>query len=267
MTNKDNMKHRRLQELSQSDFEIVKGEPDIRGWKVKTGNGETIGRVEELILDARGKKVRYCLLDLDKKIRTDKEKVLVPIGLAEVHEKEDEVWLPSVQLNQLQQLPAYDRDALDAKTEWAICSTLGRTKDATAATAEQRLLPPAKRQDNLEGLEPEPDFYRHDHFNDDNLYRHRLREPRAEEEQLSDYEKGLRLWEKRSQGGVIPDAASSGRGRSPVKRKISEAAPQEVQHHRDSRRRDTGGQAPARHPRRGHTIEDRIRREGLRDPD
>jgi len=32
----DTMKHRRLQELDRSDFEIVKGEPDIRGWDVKT---------------------------------------------------------------------------------------------------------------------------------------------------------------------------------------------------------------------------------------
>ena len=30
----DNMKHRRLQELDRSDFEIVEGEPDIRGWDV-----------------------------------------------------------------------------------------------------------------------------------------------------------------------------------------------------------------------------------------
>ena len=52
----DNMKHRRLQELDRSDFEIVKGEPDIRGWDVKNNSGQKIGEVEELIVDAQKKK-------------------------------------------------------------------------------------------------------------------------------------------------------------------------------------------------------------------
>ena len=53
----DNMKHRRLQELDRSDFGIVEGEPDIRGWDVKNTRGQKIGEVEELIVDARQKKV------------------------------------------------------------------------------------------------------------------------------------------------------------------------------------------------------------------
>ena len=39
----DNMKHRRLQELDRSDFQIVDGEPDIRGWDVKNINKQKIG--------------------------------------------------------------------------------------------------------------------------------------------------------------------------------------------------------------------------------
>ena len=33
-------KYYRLQELDHSNFEIVKGEPDIRGWDVRYNNGE-----------------------------------------------------------------------------------------------------------------------------------------------------------------------------------------------------------------------------------
>jgi len=85
----DNMKHRRLQELDESDFEIVDGQPDIRGWDVKTGDGTTIGEVDELILDARERKVRYMLVDLDEdKLDLDENrKVLIPIGTAQLHEK------------------------------------------------------------------------------------------------------------------------------------------------------------------------------------
>ena len=49
-------KYYRLQELDHSNFEIVKGEPDIRGWDVRYKNGEKIGSVEELILDTKAKK-------------------------------------------------------------------------------------------------------------------------------------------------------------------------------------------------------------------
>ena len=61
----DNMKHRRLQELDRSDFSIVEGEPDIRGWDVRNTQGQKIGEVEELIIDAQRKKVRYMVVDLD----------------------------------------------------------------------------------------------------------------------------------------------------------------------------------------------------------
>ena len=52
----DKIKHRRLQELDRSDFDIVKGEPDIRGWDVRNTTGKKIGEVEELIIDAQQKK-------------------------------------------------------------------------------------------------------------------------------------------------------------------------------------------------------------------
>src|SRR5690349_8565414 len=110
----DNMKHRRLQELDRSDFEIVEGEPDIRGWDVKNSTGKKIGEVEDLIVDAKMKKVRYMLVDLDdNELDLDHRKVLLPIGIAELHEKDDDVILPGVDGTQLSALPAYDRDKLD----------------------------------------------------------------------------------------------------------------------------------------------------------
>ena len=51
-----NKAYNRLQELDRSNFEITKGDPDIRGWDVRYRNGEKIGSVEELILDTKAKK-------------------------------------------------------------------------------------------------------------------------------------------------------------------------------------------------------------------
>jgi hypothetical protein len=152
----DNMKHRRLQELDESDFEIVDGQPDIRGWDVKTGD-QTIGEVDELILDARERKVRYMVVDLDDDALDleDDRKVLIPIGMAQLHEKDDDVILPGISVEQLRQLPEYDRDNLTDKTEYAISTVLGRT-----------------------GLDQDAQwnsgFYQHEHFNEGNLYQRRL---------------------------------------------------------------------------------------------
>jgi sporulation protein YlmC with PRC-barrel domain len=180
----DNMKHRRLQELDRSDFEIIDGEPDIRGWDVKNSTGQKIGEVEELIVDAKQKKVRYMVVDLDdNELKLDHRKVLLPIGMAQLHEKDDDVILPQVNEIQLRGLPTYDEDHLDAEVERNICNVLGRTKETTTATstANQEL--------------PE-DFYTHEYYNADNLYKNRMHEatPSQKDKQQSEYEKSLKLW-------------------------------------------------------------------------
>jgi sporulation protein YlmC with PRC-barrel domain len=263
----DNMKHRRLQELDRSDFEIVKGEPDIRGWDVKNSRGQKIGEVEDLVVDARQKKVRYMVVDLDdNELDLDERKVLIPIGLAELDQKDDDVILPRVQAEQLRGLPVYDKDHLDAAVERRVCSTLGRTESTARWT---------------EGMEPEPEFYKHDYFNDDNLYRHRLRENIGSMNRESDFERGLRLWERRSEGGIIASgdagARSANRKRSREEeyheREIDEKARMEMvrnrRSHYEQRRNRTRdmGREDDRSSQRDNSVERRIRDEGLQDRD
>lgn len=158
----DRMKHRRLQELGESDFEIVDGQPDIRGWDVKTADGKAIGEVDELILDAQARKVRYMIVDVDDDALDldDDRKVVIPIGLAELHEKEDDVLIPNVSLEQLRQLPAYDADNFDPAYEQSVSTVFGRTGlAADTATTEDTT------------------WYQHEHFNDQKLYQRRLLPP------------------------------------------------------------------------------------------
>jgi len=260
----DNMKHRRLQELDRSDFEIVDGQPDIRGWDVKNSRGQKLGEVEDLVVDAKQKKVRYMVVDLDdNEVDLDDRKVLIPIGLAELHKDDDDVLLPGVQTEQLRGLPAYDEDHLNAETERRICNTLGRTTGMAPKG---------------EGMEPEPEFYKHDYFNDDNLYRHRLQENTGNK--ASEYDRGLQLWERRSQGGALAadNSGTSNRDRSrtggDVERKVDERARMEmVRDRRNSyeqrRNENKGGNDSGRgnDRSRNNSIERRISEEGLRDPD
>lgn len=180
----ENNRNTRLQKLSGSDFEIVDGEPDIRGWDVKDESGNLLGEVEELIFDYESLKVRYLVVELDDdddndindgNVRRDSNladdtnitdndsenstdmddrEVLVPIGIATLHEKEDDVILTGVTMQQLRSLPEYDEDHFDADHETSVRNVFGGLG--------------ASGEGNTSG-----DFYNHDHFNEQNLYRNR----------------------------------------------------------------------------------------------
>ena len=101
----------RLQKLSGSDFEIADG--------------------QDLNMDDR--------------------KVMVPIGLAVLHERDDEVILRTVTVDQLRSLPEYDEDNFDPDTEKRIFNVF----------------------DGSRTLKTESDFYSHEYFDDGMLYRNR----------------------------------------------------------------------------------------------
>ena len=82
----------RLEELGGSNYEIVDGESNIKGWEVKNAMGKKIGEVDELLFNPQSRSVRYLVVDLDdNELELDEDrKVLIPIGLAELHGEEDE---------------------------------------------------------------------------------------------------------------------------------------------------------------------------------
>lgn len=244
----DNMKHRRLQELDRSDFSIVDGEPDIRGWDVKNTSGQKIGEVEELIVDAQQKKVRYMVVDLDdNELKLDHRKVLLPIGLAELDKEDDDVILPNVQADLFRSLPDYERDHLTPDVERQVCTTLGRSAGTTSRTTSQ---------------DHDPDFYQHDYFRDDNLYKHRMHEARPVKAD-SEYDRGLRLWERRSDGGIVQDDRDY---RERGERDIEENTRREmVRNRRAAYEQRRGGSGRDQYRRTDNSIESRIRDEGLRD--
>ena len=193
-------KYRRLQELDRSNFEIVKGEPDIRGWDVRYRNGQKIGSVEELILDAKAKQVRYMVIDLDEnELRLEDRKILIPIGFAELDNKSDDVLIPNATVDQLCTLPDYNRNSLNADVERKISSTFGRKAiDPVATTKAAKESSEAEYEDDID-----PDFYRHEYYNTDNLYRNRLNNAKLRKAEELENERALRLGEKRREAEII----------------------------------------------------------------
>lgn len=143
----------RLLELRGSGYEIVDEQPDIIGWSIRDTQGRKLGVVEDLLFDPDLGKVRYIIAstrgnDFDLEGR----KLLVPIGVAQLHEKDDDVVLPSVTAWQLRALPVYRKDRLTRTEEQEIFTIFSAAGPAVT--------------DNT-------DLYGHQYYNHDNLYRNR----------------------------------------------------------------------------------------------
>lgn len=157
-----NSNERRLQELGGSDFEVADGQPDIRGWDVKDASGQRIGEVDDLIFDTQSRKVRYMKIDLEGNVLDlEARDVLVPIGLAQLDESDDDVILNNVTAAQLKALPEYDDDDISTDFERGVRRVFGTTGGALTGAAATT------------DFDNDTDFYSHEHFNEENLYRNR----------------------------------------------------------------------------------------------
>ena len=91
------------------DFKFAAGEPDIRGWEVRTLSGRRIGAVDELMIDAdRGEVV---MMDVD--LRDDSGKhVEVPLRFAQIDRQRHCVLVDSADVEE-RGFTIDDRDRLD----------------------------------------------------------------------------------------------------------------------------------------------------------
>ncbi|WP_423148431.1 PRC-barrel domain-containing protein [Rubrolithibacter danxiaensis] len=162
MTSKENYESDRLKELSGSNFEITEGEPDIRGWTAKNGRGKIIGKVKDLLFDTESGKVRYIILDLkENELHLESRKVLVPIGIAELHDAHDNVIFPGVMANELTSLPTYEKGMISRQVESSVRDAFGS---------------------RVEAASDDSNFYNHRHFDQHNLYHRRQNKDHFREE-------------------------------------------------------------------------------------
>ena len=150
--------YRYLQELSNSDFQIVDGEPNITGWEVKNEAGTYIGEVEELLFDPQSRAVRYIVIDLeDNLMNLENKKVMIPLGIAHLHTSDDEVVLPSLHIDQFNALPHYDKANIGPEMEVQIRNIIGS--------------PAALRIEDTITEFDQDTFYTHHHFDKGRFYK------------------------------------------------------------------------------------------------
>lgn len=148
MEDRNNAYH--LQELDGSDYKIAENQPDIDGWSIYDERHQKVGKVHDMLFDPQSQKVRYIIANLkNNELNLDSRTVLVPIGIAQLHEQDDDVILSGVTAEQLRALPEYRKDGLTKFDEAAVLGVFSGSKS----------------------LEYSDDFYQHQHFSDENFYR------------------------------------------------------------------------------------------------
>lgn len=150
----------RLRELHGSGYEIVDGQPDIIGWTIKDSFDNKIGVVDDLLFDPEQQKVRYIIANFkDNAFDLDKRKVIIPIGVAELHETNDDVILPSITRWQLRGLPTYSQ-RMTEYDERDIHTIFSTGSGATITAQDNQWHKPSN-------------FYDSPEYNHDNLFRKR----------------------------------------------------------------------------------------------
>lgn len=173
METHDNHRTTYLERLKGSDFEIADHQPDITGWEITDSLGNELGKVEDLIFDRNAKKVRYIVasLEIDVNLITETQEdsrlVLIPIGIVDLDEEDDEVIVPEASPLFLATLPRYEHGkTISPAEELAVrYAFLGQSSlpDAGAVVYEHH---------------PQ-DFYNHGHF-DESRFRKRITGPSDE---------------------------------------------------------------------------------------
>lgn len=150
----------RLRELHGSGYEIADGQPNIIGWTIKDNNNHRVGVVDDLLFDEDQQKVRYIIANLkDNHFDLDKRKVIIPIGIAELHETNDDVIVPSVAAWQLRALPSYTGGISDYD-EHEVYTVFSAQSGSSMQTSPS-------------GYQKPQNFYEHSSFNYDNMYKRR----------------------------------------------------------------------------------------------
>jgi uncharacterized protein (TIGR02271 family) len=126
------------------DYDVADGEPDVRGWNVRTSDGRHGGRVAELIADLSAMEVRYLDVELDKEaLRLGQTRhVLVPISIAALDEKAKAVDL-GVSATELIATPRYDPRSFLAADEDVLrrwyAGRLTRSEEELAVGTRRRM--------------------------------------------------------------------------------------------------------------------------------
>lgn len=190
-----------LQRLSEADdFDVAEGYPDIRGWDVKTPDGQPLGKVKDLIVSIAEMRVRYVDVEVDRAMRdsatTDEDgRALLPIGSVELDDANDDVVVTGLG-GDLSSYPRYAGTEITHGYETTLRDRLRSGGAAATGAAAAATAMPGSRE-----------FYDHDQFEDQNAFAKRRPARTAQgaqgEQALTLSEEQLALGKRQVQQGEV----------------------------------------------------------------
>ncbi|HEX7051559.1 MAG TPA: PRC-barrel domain-containing protein [Longimicrobiales bacterium] len=106
-------------------YRVATGEPDIRGWRLITGQGHTTGIIEDLVVDPRFEKVRYVIVRLSR----PPERVLIPVGFLQIDQPTETVRTPALSDDDIHSLPPYRLGAVTRADEERVRKAIEKRLD------------------------------------------------------------------------------------------------------------------------------------------
>lgn len=117
-----------LKPLSElPELEIARGHTDVRGWIVAASDGHPIGTVRELLAAPDTMSVRHLVVELGPEgtLPGDGRLVVIPLATVEPDPALDLLVATSVDPDDVESLPDYDREALDIDDEAGLLRRIG----------------------------------------------------------------------------------------------------------------------------------------------
>ncbi|MDX5348289.1 MAG: PRC-barrel domain-containing protein [Hymenobacteraceae bacterium] len=126
----------RLDELN--DFEVAEGDPDVRGWSVIGSDGKAFGTVDDLIVDPKLMRVRYLDILAKEELAWGggDRHLLIPIGVAQLHEDSDKVVVDGVDVATLRRFPVYTGGPVVRDYEHSLRDTIAPGRSASSQSEE-----------------------------------------------------------------------------------------------------------------------------------
>lgn len=158
---------RRLLPLGEAGtLRVADDMPDVRGWEVVGGDGATIGRVTELMVDPAAGRVRYLEITTDGP--SGSRRVHLPVGLARIDEARDAVLVPTVTTTAVAAMTTVSDRAITRDYEVAVRRSILGAADAPADARADAADAQAADEAGAAGdaLDDDAAFYAHEAYDD-----------------------------------------------------------------------------------------------------
>jgi uncharacterized protein (TIGR02271 family) len=136
---------RRMSDIKK-DYEVADDHEDVMDWDVVGRDGTKIGEVEDMIVDMQAMKVRYLEVELDDDLPgvQDDQRVLIPVGIADLDYSNKNVLVSSLDSSMVTSFPAYRGEPITREYENSLMSSFSPGYQA--------------------GVAQDTSFYDHEHF-------------------------------------------------------------------------------------------------------